>query len=76
MRITLTIDDNLLTVAKELAVMENRSVGQVISALARAGLRSAKPGKKTRNGVPLLPKKPGASQVSSELVHRLREELG
>lgn len=76
MRTTLAIDDDLLAVAKELAVMENRSVGEVISTLARAGLRPAKPRKKTRNGVPLLPKMLGTSQVSSELGQRLREELG
>lgn len=76
MRTTLAIDDDLLAVAKELAVMENKSIGEVISALARAGLRPAKPASKTRNGVPLLPTKPGASRVSSELVQQLREELG
>ena len=76
MRTTITIDDDLLAAAKELAVMENKSIGEVISALARAGLRPAKPGRKTRNGVPLLPTKPGTSRVSSELVQQLREELG
>lgn len=38
MRTTLTIDDDVLGVARTLAHESNRSVGKVISALARRGL--------------------------------------
>ena len=31
--------------------------------------------RKTRNGVPLLPMRPGAPRVTSELVRQLQEEL-
>jgi hypothetical protein len=75
MRTTLTIDDDVLAAAKELATMEGKSVGEVLSALARRALRPVKTGRKTRNGVPLLPLKPNTQRVTSELVHRLREEL-
>ena len=75
MRTTLAIDDDVLAAAKELATTERKSVGEIISALARRALRPVETDQKTRNGVPLLPVKPGASRVTSELVHQLREEL-
>jgi hypothetical protein len=75
MRTTLAIDDDVLAAAKELAMTERKSVGEVISALARRALRPADTGRKSRNGVPLLPLNPNSPRVTSELVHQLREEL-
>ena len=75
MRTTLAIDDDVLAAAKELAATERKSVGEVISALARRAMRPEEGGRKTRNGVPLLPVKRDAKRVTSELVHQLREEL-
>ena len=75
MRTTLVIDDDVLNAAKEMAASENRSIGEVISSLARSALTPAEPKAKTRNGVPLLKVRKGAPRVTSELVHRLREEL-
>ena len=75
MRTTLAIDDDVLAAAKEMAATEQRSVGEVISSLARAALRPAPRRSATRNGVPLLPVRPGAPRVTSELVRRLQEEL-
>ena len=75
MRTTLVIDDDVLSAAKEMAEMEDKSIGEVISALARRALSPAESKVKTRNGVPLLPVRKGAPRVSSELVHQLREEL-
>ena len=75
MRTTLSIDDDVLSAAKEMAEMENRSVGEVISALARRALSPAESKLKTRNGVPLLPVRKAAPRITSELVHQLREEL-
>jgi predicted CopG family antitoxin len=75
MRTTLAIDDDVLSAAKELAAMENKSVGEVISSLVRRALSPAESKLKTRNGVPLLKVKKGAPKVTSELVHQLREEL-
>lgn len=75
MRTTLAIDDDVLAAAKELAATEQKSVGEVISILARRALRPAETTRKMRNGVPLLPVKRNARRVTSELVHQLREEL-
>jgi hypothetical protein len=76
MRTTLTIDDDVLSAAKEMAVAQNRTMGEVISSLARQGLNPAASRRKTRNGVPLLPVRAGTARVTSELVHQLREESG
>lgn len=75
MRTTLAIDDDVLSAAKEMAATERKSVGEVISALARNALRPAPARGVTRNGVPLLPVRPGAPRVTSELVRQLQEEL-
>lgn len=75
MRTTLAIDDDVLSAAKEMAAMENKSVGEVISDLARRALSPAESRMRTRNGVPLLKVRKGAPRVTSELVHQLREEL-
>jgi Arc/MetJ family transcription regulator len=60
MRTTLAIDDDVLAAAKEMAATERKSVGEVISALARQALRPAPSKRPMRNGVPLLPVRPGA----------------
>jgi hypothetical protein len=75
MRTTLAIDDDVLAAAKELAATERRSVGEVISALVRHALRPTPSNSATRNGVPLLPVRPGVPRVTSELVRQLQEEL-
>ena len=75
MRTTLTIDDDVLNAAKEMAAMEKKSVGEVISFLVRQALSPAESKTRTRNGVPLLKVRKGAVRVTSELVHKLREEL-
>lgn len=75
MRTTLAIDDDVLSAAKEIAAVENKSVGEVISSLARRALVPAESNLKTRNGVPLLKANKAGPRVTSAMVHRLREEL-
>lgn len=76
MRTTLAIDDDILAAAKHLAERDRKSVGEVISALARQGLaRGARTARAERNGVPLLPSSRGAAPVTPELVNQLRDEL-
>jgi len=75
MRTTLAIDDDVLAAARELATTQRKSVGEVISSLARQALRPAEPNRRSRNGVPLLRVAPDSPRVTSELVHQLREEL-
>lgn len=74
MRTTLAIDDDVLSAAREMAVAQNKTVGEVISTLARRGLNPVATGRQTRNGVPLLPVRPGTPRVTSELVQKLRED--
>jgi hypothetical protein len=75
MRTTLAIDDDVLAAAKEMAASERKSVGEVISALARQAMRPTPSTRATRTGVPLLPVRPGTPRVTSELVRRLDQEL-
>ena len=75
MRTTLVIDDDVLSAAKEMAAIKKKTVGEVISSLARQALSPGESKIKTRNGVPLLKVRKGAARVTSELVHQLREEL-
>jgi len=75
MRTTLAIDDDVLNAAKEMAAIENKTVGEVISALARQALSPRQSNAKTRNGVPLLKVQNRTTRVTSELVRQMREEL-
>ena len=73
-RTTLTIDDDVLAAAKEMAATERKSVGKVISSLVRQALRPIPSDRSTRNGIPLLPVRPGGSIVTSELIRQLRDQ--
>jgi len=75
MRTTLAIDDDILAAAKEMAAAERKTVGEVISTLARHAMRPVPSPRATRNGIPLLPLRPGAHRVTSQLVRQLQEEL-
>jgi len=74
MRTTLAIDDDVLNAAKAIARQQARTVGAVVSDLARDSLRGPKTVGKTRNGIPLLERRTGAI-VTLELVNSLRDEL-
>jgi hypothetical protein len=77
MRTTLAIDDDVLAAAKALAERQHKSVGEVISLLARQGLRKDEPPAEAatlRNGIPLLKPRPGAEPVTLDLVNQLRDE--
>ncbi|MGO9438023.1 MAG: hypothetical protein ACLPH3_06400 [Terracidiphilus sp.] len=73
MRTTLAIDVDVLAAAKELGRIERKSLGKVISELARTGLRLSRSRYRMRNGVPLLPVRPRAKRVTSRLVRQLQE---
>lgn len=76
MRTTLSIDDDILAAARHLAERESKSIGEVVSALARQGLnRGASKARSVRNGIPLLPRQKSAVAVTPELVNQLRDEL-
>lgn len=74
MRTTLTIDDDVLVAAKAMANQQRKSLGEVISDLARRSLRRpAAPSE--RNGIPLLSPRPETPPVTLETVNALRDEL-
>ncbi|MBS1822609.1 MAG: CopG family transcriptional regulator [Acidobacteria bacterium] len=75
MRTTLTIDDDVLAAAKDLASHQHKSIGEVISALSRQALQPEQPGRRSRNGVPLLVHTGDTTPVSLELVNQLRDEF-
>jgi hypothetical protein len=74
MRTALTIDDDVLTAAKAIAQQTNKTIGEVVSELARSSLRPPA-ALKERNGVPLLPVRRAGVIVTSEIVNALRDEL-
>ena len=75
MRTTLAIDDDVLAAAKHLAEREKKTIGEVVSALARQGLmRETRNSRLLRNGVLLLPTRQGGIPVTLELVNQLRDE--
>ena len=81
MRTTLTIDDDVLSAVGELAKTERKTVGQILSDLARTALKTptltldpaGRHGLILRNGFYLLPRREGVI-VTNELIDRLTEE--
>jgi hypothetical protein len=74
MRTTLELDDDVLHAAKELAAARGSTAGKVLSELARKGLEAPKAAGRTRNGVPLLPRRPGAPRMTMKQVNDLRDD--
>ena len=79
MRTTLQLDDDVLAAARVLARQRRRSVGDVISDLARQALsRSTEGGSEKvleqRSGLPQLPVRASGGVVDLELVNQLRDE--
>lgn len=74
MRTTLAIDDDVLVAAKAMAQQQNRSVGEVVSELARRSLSKSAPPRE-RNGIQLLATKPGTAPVTLDIVNALRDDL-
>jgi hypothetical protein len=73
MRITLRIDDDVLAAARSLARRQGRTVGEMISMLARKGLDSRVSVSGGGARLPIFEVGPGAPALTSEMV---REALG
>jgi hypothetical protein len=71
MRTTLDIADDVLHAAKERARLEQRTIGAVISDLARCALAARAPEPATPYGFRPFPKR-GAT-VTNRLINRLRD---
>ena len=72
MRTTLDIDDDVVTAARELAAIERRSLGSVISELARRGLTPAAVG--SEDGFPVIRVPAGTPPITPEMVRRALDE--
>jgi hypothetical protein len=80
MRTTLDIDDDVLSAAKELAKAEGKTMGQVMSELARRaltaphGFAEAQAAFATADDWELLPSREGPP-VTNDLIRRIQDEL-
>jgi hypothetical protein len=72
MRTTLDIDDDVVLAARELARTERRSLGSVISQLARRGLTPASVGSDA--GLPVIRVPAGTAPITPEMVRRALDE--
>jgi hypothetical protein len=73
MRTTLTVDDDVLVAAKALAEQQHRTIGEVVSDLARQALTRPVTVSQ-RNGIPLLPARTPCGAVTLDVVNALRDE--
>lgn len=72
MRTTLDIDEDVLQAVKEIGAMRRKTAGHVLSELARKGLTPSR-SPRVRNGVPLLPHRPGDPILTVERVKSIAE---
>jgi Arc/MetJ family transcription regulator len=71
-RTTLEIDDDLIAAARELAGIEGRSIGSVVSDLIREGLTPTKVD--SENGFPVIRVPAGSPPITPEMVRRAIDE--
>jgi len=72
MRTTLDIDDDVVAAARELAAGEKRSIGAVISELARRGLTPARVD--ADDDLPVIRVPAGTPPITPEMVRRALDE--
>lgn len=68
MRTTINLDDDVAEVARSLANAENRSLGQVISDLARRGLAPSQGRIRSEGGFPVFDVPADAPPITSDMV--------
>jgi len=74
MRTTLAIDDDVLIAVRAIAQQQHRSIGEVVSDLARRALHRPQPSM-MRNGMPLLPRGNDQAVITLETINGLRDAL-
>lgn len=75
MRTTLALADDVVHAARAIAERDGKSMGEVVSDLARQTLNRREPTERNSLGLPLLPSRGRNGIVTLELVNRLRDEL-
>ena len=70
MRTTVTIDDDVLSVARALAERNGVSVGRALSELARRGFRTGAAAQRQRQRASVFAVDPDAGPITNEDVHR------
>ena len=77
MRTTIDIDDDVLDVVKELGRSQKKSIGEVLSELARKGLAQRAvievASLERRNGFPILPRT--GAVITNEMIDRIKDEI-
>lgn len=74
MRTTLTVDDDVLAAARELAEQQRRSIGAVISELSRKGLQSGRAERRRDGRVPTFAPRRGATPITMDSVREALDE--
>ena len=72
MRTTLELDDDVVTAARELAAAGRRSLGSVVSELARRGLTPARV--ESDDELPVIRVPAGTPAITPEMVRRAVDE--
>ncbi len=67
MRTTLSLDDDVVDIARDYAAVKNLSLGAAVSDLVRKGIE-APPPMRMRNGIAVLDLPPDSPRVTSERV--------
>ncbi len=76
MRNTLSIDEDVLRAARSLSRAEGRTVGAVVSELARRGLRPAPPPRRGRPGLPTFDVPGDTALLTPEMVREALQGAG
>jgi hypothetical protein len=71
-RTTLELDDDVVSAARELAQLERRSLGSVVSELARRGLTPAQV--EADGDLPVIRVPAGSAPITPEMVRRAIDE--
>jgi hypothetical protein len=71
-RTTLNIDDDVVAAARDLAADQRRSLGSIISDLARRGLTPARVD--SADGLPVIRVPPGTPAITPSMVRRALDD--
>ena len=74
MRTTLKLDEDVLAAARALAQQQDKTLGEVVSELARKGLVPPASAPQYRNGIRLMPVRPGATPMTLDQINALRDD--